>query len=95
MTYDDTDAEDLNKKENISYAKFRVIFNLVPLLWNAKYILLTKNSVTIVSSKHIPREERLQPLLLFYVAVSACERATLWACKSCLILPAPIHLVTI
>lgn len=65
MTYDDTDAEDLNKKENISYAKFRVIFNLVPLVWNAKYILLTKTSVTVASSKHIPREERLQPLLLF------------------------------
>ena len=79
MTYYDTEAEDLNKKANISYAKFHVIFKLVPLLWNAKYILLTKTPVRIVSSKHTPTEECLQPLLLFYVAVSASERGALWA----------------
>lgn len=59
MTYDDTEAEDLNKKESISYAKFPVIFKPVPLLWNAKYILLTKTSVRIVSSKQTPTEECL------------------------------------
>lgn len=95
MTYDDTKAENLNKKTIISYARFHVIFKLVPLLWNAKYTLLTKTSVRIVSSKHTPTEECLQPLWLFYVAASASQRGTLWACKSCLLLPAPIYLFNI